>query len=142
MAKDMTDTAGLLGEVAHPGRPKDEEPHIKRSVKKKQEVIDYLVRVDLEELGIDESNFEVGNQRGLSLSRNSKRCSECLTTTKTGFFPSKSSKKYLLCWEDQVSLMYNSEQEKEKSEMKKNCARVVGGCRAGGEKYICRPNRA
>ena len=63
MAKDMTDTAGLLGEVAHPGRPKDEEPHIKRSVKKKQEVIDYLVRVDLEELGIDESNFEVGNQR-------------------------------------------------------------------------------
>ena len=58
------DTAGLLGEVAHPGRPKDEEPHIKRSVKKKQEVIDYLVRVDLEELGIDENNFEVGNQRG------------------------------------------------------------------------------
>ena len=53
------------------------------------------------------------------MSRNSKRCSECLTTTKTGFFPSKSSKKYLLCWEDQVSLMYNSEQEKEKSEMKK-----------------------
>ena len=32
-------------------------------MKKKQEVIDYLVRVDLEELGIDESNFEVGNQR-------------------------------------------------------------------------------
>ena len=59
MAKEMADTAGLLGEVAHPGRPKDEEPHIKRSVKKKQEVIDYLVRVDLEELGIDESSFEV-----------------------------------------------------------------------------------
>ena len=39
MAKEMADTAGLLGEVAHPGRPKDEEPHIKRSVKKKQEVI-------------------------------------------------------------------------------------------------------
>ena len=59
MAKEMAETAGLLGEVAHPGRPKDEEPHIKRSVKKKQEVIDYLVRVDLEELGIDESSFEV-----------------------------------------------------------------------------------
>ena len=56
----MPDTTGLLGEVAHPGRPKDEEPHIKRSVKKKQEVIDYLVRVDLRELGIDETNFEVG----------------------------------------------------------------------------------
>ena len=59
MTKEMAETAGLLGEVAHPGRPKDEEPHIKRSVKKKQEVIDYLVRVDLEELGIDESSFEV-----------------------------------------------------------------------------------
>ena len=57
--KEMAETAGLLGEVAHPGRPKDEEPHIKRSIKKKQEVIDYLVRVNLEELGIDESSFEV-----------------------------------------------------------------------------------
>lgn len=62
MAKDMADTAGLLGEVAHPGRPKEEEPHIKRSVKKKQEVVDYLVRVNLKDLGIDESSFEVGEE--------------------------------------------------------------------------------
>ena len=66
MAKDMADTAGLLGEVAHPGRPKEEEPHIKRSVKKKQEVVDYLVRVNLKDLGIDESSFEVGKE-GASL---------------------------------------------------------------------------
>ena len=87
MAKEMADTAGLLGEVAHPGRPKDEEPHIKRSVKKKQEVIDYLVRVDLEELGIDESSFEVEYLGWLNLSRSSKRCSECLTMTRTVFYP-------------------------------------------------------
>ena len=95
MAKEMADTAGLLGEVAHPGRPKDEEPHIKRSVKKKQEVIDYLVRVDLEELGIDESSFEVDLYMGgyPPLSRSCKHCSECLTTTRTGFFPSKNLRK-------------------------------------------------
>ena len=90
MAKDVAETAGLLGEVAHPGRPKDEEPHIKRSVKKKQEVIDYLVRVNLKELGIDETTFEVSSVHCLfsvvvclmlSL-RNSKPSSECLTMTR------------------------------------------------------------
>ena len=98
MAKEMAETAGLLGEVAHPGRPKDEEPHIKRSVKKKQEVIDYLVRVDLEELGIDESSFEVDRfSDDFLLSRSCKRCSECLTTTRTGFCPSKNLRKCWLC---------------------------------------------
>lgn len=62
MAKEMTDTVGLLGELAHPGRPRDEEPHIKRSVKKKLEVIDYLLKVNLKELGIDETSFEVGER--------------------------------------------------------------------------------
>ena len=37
----------LGGELTHAGRPRDEDPHVKRSVKKKQERIDYLVRVDL-----------------------------------------------------------------------------------------------
>ena len=40
------------------GRPKDEEPHIKRSVKKKKEIIEYIVRVNLKDLGIDETNFD------------------------------------------------------------------------------------
>jgi len=52
------ETTGLLNEVAHPGRPRDEEPHIKRSVKKKKEMIEYIVRVNLQELEIDENNFE------------------------------------------------------------------------------------
>ena len=116
--KEMAETAGLLGEVAHPGRPKDEEPHIKRSIKKKQEVIDYLVRVNLEELGIDESSFEVERlfRWVPSLSRSCKRCSECLTTTRTGFFPSRNLRKCWLCWGDQVSLHQS------------NSARELGGC--------------
>ena len=40
------------------GRPRDEEPHIKRSVKKKKEIIEYIVRVNLKDLGIDETNFD------------------------------------------------------------------------------------
>ena len=71
------ETTGLLNEVAHPGlcfvektklwrsflfvstgRPREEEPHIKRCVKKKKEMIEYIVRVNLQDLGIDENNFE------------------------------------------------------------------------------------
>ena len=68
------ETTGLLNEVAHPGlwkpnieleilfvwtgRPREEEPHIKRCVKKKKEMIEYIVRVNLQDLGIDDNNFE------------------------------------------------------------------------------------
>ena len=45
-------------DLSHSGRPKDEEPHIKRSVKKKKENIEYIVRVNLKELGIDETSFD------------------------------------------------------------------------------------
>jgi len=50
-------TSNLL-EVLHGGRPKDEDPHVKRSIKKKKEKIDYIVRVSLDELGISEDEFE------------------------------------------------------------------------------------
>ena len=40
-----------LAEVLHGGRPKDEEPHVKKSGKKKKEgeedAVEYIVRVDL-----------------------------------------------------------------------------------------------
>ena len=39
-------TSNLL-EVLHGGRPKDEEPHVKKSAKKNSEKIDYIVKVDL-----------------------------------------------------------------------------------------------
>ena len=58
MAKDGQEQTGLLGELTHPGRPRDEEPHIKRSVKKKKENIEYIVRVNLKEIGIDEITFD------------------------------------------------------------------------------------
>lgn len=46
-------------EDLHGGRPKDEEPHVKRSVSKKgKDGIEYLLRVDLEELEISEEEFD------------------------------------------------------------------------------------
>lgn len=36
-----------MNEVIYGGRPKGEEPHVKKSVKKKEERIEYIVRVDL-----------------------------------------------------------------------------------------------
>ena len=39
----------MLGESLHKGRPKDEEPHVKRAVSKKgkEAGIEYILRVDL-----------------------------------------------------------------------------------------------
>merc|ERR1712079_52667 len=50
--------ADMLAESLHKGRPKDEEPHVKRAPPKKgnESGIEYIVRVDLEELGIEESD--------------------------------------------------------------------------------------
>jgi len=50
-------TSNLM-EVLHGGRPKDEEPHVKKSVKKKKENVEYICRVNLDELGISEDEFE------------------------------------------------------------------------------------
>ena len=43
----MSKSSSNLNEVVFGGRPRGEEPHVKRSTKKKQEQIDYIVRVDL-----------------------------------------------------------------------------------------------
>ena len=39
----------ILGETLHKGRPKDEEPHVKRAVSKKgnDSGIEYILRIDL-----------------------------------------------------------------------------------------------
>ena len=67
-------TSNLL-ETLHGGRPKDEEPHVKKNAKKNSEKVDYIVSVDLvsglshistgsfihllqESLGIDEDEFD------------------------------------------------------------------------------------
>ena len=43
----ISKSSSNLQEITYNGRPKGEEPHVKRSVKKKQEQIEYIVRVDL-----------------------------------------------------------------------------------------------
>jgi len=48
-----------MAKVTHPGRPKDEDPHVKCTTKNKKEVIEYIVPDDLlEELGIDEMTYD------------------------------------------------------------------------------------
>ena len=54
----LTKSTSNLNDVLYGGRPKNEEPHVKRTTKKKSEKIDYIVRVDLEELKINDDEFE------------------------------------------------------------------------------------
>ena len=42
----------------HGGRPKHEEPHVKKIKKRTYEKTEYILRVDLESLGINEDDFE------------------------------------------------------------------------------------
>ena len=54
MAKQANAPVGSI----HSGRPKDEEPHIKQYNKNKKEIIEYIVNVDLKEIGIEEGYFK------------------------------------------------------------------------------------
>lgn len=58
MAKELTKSTSNLNEVVYSGRPRTEEPHVKRTVKKKTEKIEYIVRVDLNELKINDDEFD------------------------------------------------------------------------------------
>ena len=55
--KSTLNLAGLLGPT-HPGRPANEEPHVKKTMKNKKEKIELICRVDQEELGFDEDDYE------------------------------------------------------------------------------------
>merc|ERR1712038_232185 len=46
-----------LLEVLHGGRPRDQEPHVKKSARRKKD-IDYILKVDLDEIGISEDEFD------------------------------------------------------------------------------------
>ena len=39
-------TSGVKLGPTHPGRPQDEEPHVKKTIKGKREISEYIVRVD------------------------------------------------------------------------------------------------
>ncbi|XP_023342296.1 uncharacterized protein LOC111712021 [Eurytemora carolleeae] len=43
----LASSTSNLMEVLHGGRPKDEEPHVNKKIKKKRERTEYIVRVDL-----------------------------------------------------------------------------------------------
>lgn len=58
MAKELTKSTSNLNDVLYSGRPKTEEPHVKKSTKKKSEKIEYIVRVDLDALKINDDEFE------------------------------------------------------------------------------------
>jgi len=58
MAKELTKSTSNLNDVLYGGRPKNEEPHVKRTTKKKSEKIEYIVSVDLDELKIGDDEFE------------------------------------------------------------------------------------
>ena len=42
----------------HPGRPANEDPHVKKTMRGKTEKIELICRVDQDELGFDEDDFE------------------------------------------------------------------------------------
>ena len=43
----MAKSSSNLNDIVYGGRPRNEEPHVKRTMKKKMEKIEYIVRVDL-----------------------------------------------------------------------------------------------
>ena len=54
----LAKSSSNLNEIVYGGRPRNEDPHVKRTVKKKEEKIEYIVRVDLDELKIDDDDFD------------------------------------------------------------------------------------
>ena len=42
----------------HPGRPETEDPHVKKTMKNKREITEYICKVDQDELGILEDEFD------------------------------------------------------------------------------------
>jgi len=54
---DVARSNSNLLEVLHGGRPRDEEPHVKKSARRKKD-IDYILKVDLDEIGISEDEFD------------------------------------------------------------------------------------
>ena len=42
----------------HPGRPETEDPHVKKTMKAKREITEYICKVDQDELGILEDEFD------------------------------------------------------------------------------------
>ena len=78
----------LLG-PAHPGRPSNEEPHVKKTMKNKKEKIELICRVDQDELGFQEDEYDDLKALFTVLDNGQMRergvCCSCSTTTRTGW---------------------------------------------------------
>ena len=57
LKKSTSHLLGLLG-PAHPGRPHTEEPHVKKTMKNKKERIELICRVDQDQLGLQEDDYD------------------------------------------------------------------------------------
>ena len=57
LKKSVLNITGLLGPT-HPGRPSNEEPHVKKTMKNKKEKIELICRIDQDELGFQEDEFD------------------------------------------------------------------------------------
>jgi len=55
---ELTKSTSNLNELTHNGRPRGEDPHVKKTTRKKEDKVEYIVRVDLDELKIDDDCFE------------------------------------------------------------------------------------
>ena len=42
----------------HPGRPANEDPHVKKTMRGKTEKVELICKVDQDELGFDDDDFE------------------------------------------------------------------------------------
>ena len=86
--KSTLNLAGLLGPT-HPGRPANEEPHVKKTMKNKKEKIELICRVDQDELGFQEDEYDDLKALFTVLDNGQMRergvCCSCSTTTRTGW---------------------------------------------------------
>ena len=57
LKKSVLNITGLLGPT-HPGRPSNEEPHVKKTMKNKKEKIELICRIDQDELGFQEDEYD------------------------------------------------------------------------------------
>merc|ERR1712156_290606 len=55
---ELSSEQQVMLEMLHGGRPRNEEPHVKKRMGKHGEKVDLILRVDLEELGITDDEFD------------------------------------------------------------------------------------
>ena len=73
LKKSTSHLLGLLG-PAHPGRPNNEEPHVKKTMKNKKEKTELICRVDQDQLGFQEDDYDDLKALFMVLTRRQTQC--------------------------------------------------------------------